>query len=487
MNKQYLYNMDFMSVNVQFPVLKTVLSMLFFVIALLVPQAAMAQLPNFKDLVKDNSPAVVNIATIQKKKEFSAFGFKGPNGQDIPEIFRPFLPSPNEPSAPEGQEKPQSLGSGFVISKDGYVLTNHHVIKDAEKVFVRLSDRRELEAKVIGSDERSDVALLKIEAVNLPVVKIGQSEELEQGEWVLAIGSPFGFDHSVTAGIVSATGRALRSETYVPFIQTDVAINPGNSGGPLFNLKGEVVGINSQIYTRSGGFMGLSFAIPIDIAMNVVDQLKENGIVSRGWLGVIIQEVSKDLAESFGLKKAEGALVAKVLPASPALAGGLQEGDIILKFEGSPIVLSADLPHKVGVVLPGKKATLQIVRAGKVMDLSMVIGALPTEKSLAGQSANQAQPENADNPLNMVLEDLSSEHKERFNVTGGVLVKQIEEGVGARAGVIPGDVITMLHGQRIQSISHLLSVIKDAPKNKALPMRIVRRGSPLFVPIKLEE
>jgi len=487
MNKQYLLKKEFINTNARLRVLKAFMSMLFFVFALVLPQAAMAQLPDFKELVKDNSPAVVNIATIQKKKEFSAFGFKGPNGQDIPEIFRPFLPSPGKPSAPEGQEKPQSLGSGFVVSKDGYVLTNHHVIKDAEKVFVRLSDRRELEATVIGSDERSDVALLKIDAVDLPVVKIGQSEKLEQGEWVLAIGSPFGFDHSVTAGIVSATGRALRSETYVPFIQTDVAINPGNSGGPLFNLEGEVVGINSQIYTRSGGFMGVSFAIPIDIAMNVVDQLKENGAVSRGWLGVIIQEVSKDLAESFGLQKAEGALVAKVLPDSPALAGGLQEGDIILKFEGSPIVLSADLPHKVGVVPPGKKATLQIVRAGEVMDLSMEIGALPSEKSLAKGAVNQAPKASADNPLDLVLEDLSTEQKERFNVSSGVLVQQIEEGVGAKAGIIPGDVITMLNGQRIQSISHLLTVVKESPKNKALPMRIVRRGSPLFVPIKLEE
>ncbi len=449
-------------------------------------QSSLASLPDFKSLVKESAPAVVNIATVRKKKNQSGFGFKGPKGQDIPEIFKPFLPFPDQPETPEGSERPESLGSGFIISADGYVLTNYHVIKDAEKVFVRLNDRRELEATVIGSDKRSDIALLKIQATSLPVVKIGSSELLEAGEWVLAIGSPFGFDHSVTAGIVSATGRALRSETYVPFIQTDVAINPGNSGGPLFNLDGEVVGINSQIYTRSGGFMGLSFAIPIDIAMNVVTQLRENGFVSRGWLGVIIQEVSKDLAESFGLEKAEGALIVKVLPNSPAQKGGLQEGDIILKFESSPITLSADLPHKVGVVPPGNSATLEIVRSGEKMEVELVIGTLPSEKKLTNSASPSENSAEADNPLNLLLEDLSSEQKSKFKIASGVIVKQVRDGVGSRAGLIPADVITMLNGTKIQSVSHLLEVVKQAPKGKALPLRIVRRGSPLFVPIKLE-
>ena len=450
-------------------------------------QQSMAQLPDFRELVKDSAPAVVNIATIKKKQKSKAFGFNGPSNEDIPDIFKPFLPSPDRRNSPEGRNKPESLGSGFIISKDGYILTNHHVVKDAEKVIVRLNDRRELEAKIIGSDKRSDIALLKIEANQLPIVKIGSSKKLEPGEWVLAIGSPFGFDHSVTAGIVSATGRALRSETYVPFIQTDVAINPGNSGGPLFNLEGEVVGINSQIYTRSGGFMGLSFAIPIDIAMNVVDQLRENGFVSRGWLGVIIQEVSKDLAESFGLDKAEGALVAKVLPNSPAEKGGLQEGDIILEFEGSAINLSADLPHKVGVVPPGTEAMLLVVRAGEKMQLSMTIGTLPSEKKLSSNSPASSANAYVDNPLNVMLDELSETQKSKLKLSSGVIIKQVKDGVGTRAGLIPADVITMLNGVRIQSVSHLLEVLKDAPKNKPLAMRIVRRGSPQFIPIKLEE
>lgn len=450
-------------------------------------QVSLAQLPDFKSLVKDSAPAVVNIATIKKEQKGNGFGFNVPDNQDIPDIFKPFLPSPDKPKAPQGRSKPESLGSGFIISKDGFILTNHHVIKDAQKVIVRLSDRRELEAAVIGSDKRSDIALLKIEANNLPIVKIGSSKALEPGEWVLAIGSPFGFDHSVTAGIVSATGRALRSETYVPFIQTDVAINPGNSGGPLFNLDGEVVGINSQIYTRSGGFMGLSFAIPVDIAMNVVDQLRENGFVSRGWLGVIIQEVSKDLAESFGLEKAEGALVAKVLPNSPAQEGGLQEGDIILKFEGSAINLSADLPHKVGVVPPGTNAKLEIVRGGQSMEISLVIGTLPSEKKLSSNNDAPANSAYVDNPLNVMLDELSEAQKIKLKLSSGVIIKQVKDGVGSRAGLIPADVITMLNGVRIQSVSHLLEVLKDAPRNKPLAMRIVRRGSPQFIPIKLEE
>jgi len=445
-----------------------------------------ADLPDFRSLVKESAPAVVNIATIKSaKSRLQAFGFKGPKGEDVPDIFKPFLPSPEKEGAPAQKVKPESLGSGFIISEDGYILTNHHVVKGAQKIIVRLNDRREMEASLVGSDKRSDIALLKIEATGLPIVKIGQSSKLEAGEWVLAIGSPFGFDHSVTAGIVSATGRALRSETYVPFIQTDVAINPGNSGGPLFNLEGEVVGINSQIYTRSGGFMGLSFAIPVDIAMNVVDQLRENGFVSRGWLGVIIQEVSKDLAESFGLQKAEGALVAKVLPNSPAEKGGIEVGDIILKFEGDAINLSADLPHKVGVIPPGDEAVLEIVRSGEVMELSLVIGTLPSEKKLMAKSSPTSQGALQENPLNVVLAELSSAQKEQLGLSQGVVIKRLQEGLGARSGLLPADVITMLNGIKVQSVSHLLELIKQAPKTKAIPMRIVRRGSPLFIPIKL--
>lgn len=477
-----IYALNTASLN---SVLRQLLGMLCLAMLVLFSQVSAAQLPDFKSLVKNSAPAVVNIATIQKTKDVSRFGFRGPKGEDIPEIFRQFIPDSNEQEAPKGQSKPESSGSGFIISEDGYILTNHHVVKDAEKVIVRLNDRRELEAVVVGSDKRSDIALLKIAATGLPTVKIGESAKLESGEWVLAIGSPFGFDHSVTAGIVSATGRALRSETYVPFIQTDVAINPGNSGGPLFNLEGEVVGINSQIYTRSGGFMGLSFAIPIDIAMNVVAQLRETGSVSRGWLGVIIQEVSKDLAESFGLEKAEGALVAKVLPNSPAKKGGLQEGDIILTFDTSPINLSADLPHKVGVVPPGDTAVLSIVRAAEKMTISLVIGELPSEKSLAGKLPIEEKVPNVENALNLVLQDLSSEQKTKLKISSGVFIQQVNEGAGASAGLIPADIITMLNGKKIQSVAQLLKVIEEAPIAKAIPMRIVRRGSPQFIAIKI--
>ena len=342
------------------PSLKRSFSTLLTVLVLGVAATAQAQLPDFTELVEQASPAVVNISTRQKLPEraVSSSQLNIPDLEGLPPIFREFFERgiPQAPRSPGGggghQREAQSLGSGFIISEDGYVLTNNHVIADADEIIVRLPDRSELEAKLVGTDPRSDVALLKIEGKGLPTVKLGKSEDLKVGEWVLAIGSPFGFDHSVTAGIVSATGRSLPNESYVPFIQTDVAINPGNSGGPLFNLEGEVVGINSQIFTRSGGFMGLSFAIPMSVALDVADQLKASGKVSRGWLGVVIQEVNKDLAESFGLERPAGALVAQVLDGGPAAKGGLMVGDVILSLDGKPIIMSADLPHLVGVLKP---------------------------------------------------------------------------------------------------------------------------------------
>ena len=302
-------------------------------------QAASAQnLPDFTALVEDAAPGVVNISTSRTVQRSSAPGFGGFGGQEIPEIFRHFFGDsfPAPPSNGQGRtEERQSLGSGFVISEDGYVMTNAHVVQDADEILVRLNDRRELSAEVVGSDPQTDVALLKIDANDLPTLNLGDSDELKVGEWVAAIGSPFGFDHSVTAGIVSAINRTLPRDAYVPFIQTDVAINPGNSGGPLFNLDGEVVGINSQIFTRSGGFMGVSFAIPINVAMDVAEQLREGGRVDRGWLGVMIQPVSEDLAESFGMENAIGALIADLDPEGPAAQGGLQAGDVILEVNAS--------------------------------------------------------------------------------------------------------------------------------------------------------
>ena len=376
------------------------------------------------------------------------------------------------------------MGSGFIISDDGYILTNHHVVDGADKVIVRLNDRRELEAEVVGSDKRADVALLKIDAEDLPTVKLGDSDKIEVGEWVLAIGSPFGFDYSVTAGIVSAKERALANETYVPFIQTDVAINPGNSGGPLFNLDGEVVGVNSQIYTRSGGFMGLSFAIPIDVAMEVANQLKEKGFVTRGWLGVIIQEVNKDLAESFGLDKPAGALVAKVLPDSPAQDAGLQEGDVILKFNNAPVILSSDLPHQVGRVKPGAKAKVSVMRAGERRNIWVTIGELPTEKELASAGSTKKERDQS-NPLNLVVSELDDNRKSKWNLNNGVVVRRVMQGPGADAGLMVGDVITMLNREQIGSVADFEEAARNLPSDRAVPMRIVRRGSPLFIPLKL--
>lgn len=445
-----------------------------------------ASLPDFKELVKETSPAVVNISTVQSAdaEDQNPLGqFRGPNGEEIPEIFRHFFQMPEMDKGPR-RRSPQSLGSGFVISDDGYILTNHHVVDGADKVIVRLNDRRELEAEVVGSDKRADIALLKIDAEDLPTVKLGDSDKIEVGEWVLAIGSPFGFDYSVTAGIVSAKERALANETYVPFIQTDVAINPGNSGGPLFNLDGEVVGVNSQIYTRSGGFMGLSFAIPIDVAMEVANQLKEKGFVTRGWLGVIIQEVNKDLAESFGLDKPAGALVAKVLPDSPAQDAGLQEGDVILKFNNAPVILSSDLPHQVGRVKPGAKAKVSVMRAGERRNIWVTIGELPTEKELASAGSTKKERDQS-NPLNLVVSELDDNRKSKWNLSNGVVVRRVMQGPGADAGLMVGDVITMLNREQVESVADFEEAARNLPSDRAVPMRIVRRGSPLFIPLKL--
>ncbi|UTW11803.1 DegQ family serine endoprotease [Marinobacterium rhizophilum] len=445
-----------------------------------------AELPDFKSLVKDAAPAVVNISTVPKEKSAQASTlnpFEGPDAEQIPEMFRHFfkqLPELGE----QPRQTPRSLGSGFVISDDGYILTNHHVVKGAGKVLVRLSDRRELEAQVIGSDERADVAVLKIDATGLPAVRIGSSDALEAGEWVLAIGSPFGFDHSVTAGIVSATERALANETYVPFIQTDVAINPGNSGGPLFNLNGEVVGINSQIYTRSGGFMGLSFAIPIDVAMDVAEQLKTQGHVTRGWLGVIIQEVSRDLAESFGLDKPAGALIAKVLPGSPAEKAGFMEGDVIYRFDGRDIDLSSDLPPQVGRVKPGETVPISIVRNGKHEQLDVTIEALPENSDQLAASGHGEELKS--NRLDLVVGELDPERKEKWNLRSGVVIRVVNPGAGADAGLVAEDVITMVNGEVIESVEQFEQALENLPVDRPVPLRIVRRGSPMFIPLKLE-
>lgn len=452
---------------------------------------AQADLPDFTPLVEEASPAVVNISTRQKVPERAVAGQSGlPDLEGLPPMFREFFERsiPQVPRNPGGrQREAQSLGSGFIISPDGYIMTNNHVVADADEIIVRLSDRSELEAKLIGADPRSDVALLKVEGKNLPTVRLGKSEELKVGEWVLAIGSPFGFDHSVTAGIVSAKGRSLPSDSYVPFIQTDVAINPGNSGGPLFNLKGEVVGINSQIFTRSGGFMGLSFAIPMEVAMQVADQLKADGKVTRGWLGVVIQEVNKDLAESFGLDKPAGALVAQVLEDGPADKGGLQVGDVILNLNDKPIIMSADLPHLVGGLKPGEKAQLDVVRDGSRKKLNVTIGTLPEE----GQELAAGDPaqggERSNNRLGVTVVELTAEQKKGLDLKGGVVVKEVLNGPAAMIGLRPGDVITHLNNQAIDSTNTFTQVAQELPKNRSVSMRVLRQGRASFITFKLAE
>ncbi len=449
---------------------------------------AQAELPDFTPLVESASPAVVNISTKQKVQSRGATA-QMPELEGLPPIFREFFEHsiPQMPGAPgRGQQREaQSLGSGFIISEDGYVLTNNHVVADADEIIVRLPDRSELEAKLIGADPRSDVAVLKVEGKGLPTVKIGRSDELKAGEWVLAIGSPFGFDHTVTAGIVSATGRSLPNESYVPFIQTDVAINPGNSGGPLFNLDGEVIGINSQIFTRSGGFMGLSFAIPIDVAMDVANQLRTEGKVSRGWLGVVIQEVNKDLAESFGLERPAGALVAQVMDGGPAARGGLRVGDVILSLNDKPIVMSADLPHLVGALKPGSTARMEVVRDGDRKMLDVKIGAMLEEgEAVAASGGGQ---ERSDNRLGVKVTELTDEQKKSLDLPGGVVITEILNGPAAMIGLRPGDVITHLNNQAINSAATFAQVAEQLPKNRSVSMRVLRQGRASFITFKLAE
>ena len=447
-------------------------------------------LPDFTELVEEHSPAVVNISTVIHAKRSASLGlpkgvFPGVTPEDleqVPEFLRHFFGG--QFGGEQVPRESQSMGSGFIVSEDGYVLTNNHVIDGADEIIIRLSDRRELTATLVGADARSDLALLKIEAEDLPVVEIGKSENLKAGEWVFAIGSPFGFDYTVTAGIVSAVGRSLPSENYVPFIQTDVAINPGNSGGPLFNLDGEVVGINSQIYTRSGGFMGVSFAIPVDVAMEVVNQLKDKGFVARGWLGVLIQEVNKDLAESFGLKTPHGALVAQVVPNSPAENGGLLQGDIITKYNGHKIKRSSDLPHLVGRAHIGAEATLEVVRAGDQKILRVKIGELPTEQ---GASVPSKASKSISNRFNIDVVVLDEHSRKRLQVSSGVVVVSVGEGAAQEAGIRPDDVISSINNQTIKTVKDFNSELKSLPSGKAIPLLIVRQGNPSFVVIKLND
>lgn len=462
-------------------------------VTLLFPGAAAArELPEFTKLVEKYGPAVVNVSTKQAaspRESGMPHDFQIPElpeGSPWEDLFRRFFDGPRGPGqGPEGFEG-RSLGSGLIVESDGYIITNNHVIDGADEIIVRLNDRRELKAEVVGTDARSDIALLKVDAESLPVVKVGSSRDLKVGEWVMAIGSPFGFDHSVSVGVVSALGRSLPSENYVPFIQTDVAINPGNSGGPLFNLDGEVVGINSQIYSRTGGFMGLSFAIPIDVAMNVVNQLKEKGHVSRGWLGVLIQDVNRDLAESFGMDKPSGALVAKVLDDSPAAEAGLKVGDVIVEFNGQPVNYSSDLPPLVGRAEVGKAARVKIIRNGKTRILNVGIGQLPEEEKLASMDKPGS---GAANRIGVTVSELTPEQRGNLDLPQdvGVLVTEVRPGSAREAGIRRGDVIVRINNVDIQDPRQLRELVAKLPDGGSVPVLVQRRSGPLFLALRLPE
>jgi serine protease Do len=463
-----------------------------FVIAafLAVSTAVSAQLPDFTELVEKQGSAVVNISTVQSSQG-SAGGrnFPGvPNMPNIPEddpfyeFFRRHMPPPGAPRDFEAK----SMGSGFIISSDGYVLTNTHLVDSADEINVKLTDKREFRAKLIGADRKTDIALLKIEASGLPKVSQGDPNKLKVGEWVVAIGSPFGFENSVTAGIVSAKGRSLPQENFVPFIQTDVAINPGNSGGPLFNLKGEVVGINSQIYSRTGGFMGLSFAIPIDVAMEIVNQLTTTGKVSRGRIGVMIQEVTKELAESFGLPKATGALVASVQKGSPAEKAGIEPRDVILKFDGKPVTSAGDLPRVVAATKPGSKAQVQLWRNGATKDISVTVDELPPDEKPAsrGGKRGKAAPDTA-NRIGLILGELSTEQKKQLEVSNGLLVEDIVPGIAAHAGLRPGDVILSINNQDVSTVDQFNQLLNKIPKGSNIALLVRRGDSTTFITMKV--
>ncbi len=468
---------------------KVVSSFLFSVVvtvATLGSVQALAQLPDFTTIVEQHAGAVVKITTIThaKNQQYNPYGNHN-NRQQLPEIFREYF----ERHGQSGGRESRSLGSGFIVSDDGYILTNNHVIDDADEIIVRMVDRREFDAEVVGTDERSDLALLKVNAKGLPVLKMAGDDSLKVGEWVLAIGSPFGLDYSVSSGIVSAIGRSIRDVgggTYVPFIQTDVAINPGNSGGPLFNMRGEVVGINSQIYSPSGGSVGLSFAIPVGLAVNVMGQLKQSGSVSRGWLGVGIQDVDKDLAESFGLDTPKGALISHVERDGPADDAGVKVGDIIIDFNGTIIAESADLPAVVGLTRPGEKASVIVIRSASERELSVKVGTLDEGKAGSNLSSGDSSDLNEADKLGLLVKPLTQEQQQAEKLVGGVLIIKVEPGSpAAMARLRPGDIITLVGGYSVSTLKEFEKVVSKLPPGKPVPLRIVRNGSAGFVAIQV--
>lgn len=455
-------------------------------LCLIVSHAATASLPDFTGIVEESSPAVVKVMaearapTPNDENRMEQFE----DLEQLPDALKRFFQYRNPPAPRTG-----GSGSGFIISEDGYIVTNHHVVDGADRVVVRLSDRREYDAVVVGTDQRSDLALLQVEAQDLPYLTLGKSGDVKAGQWVLAIGSPFGLDYSVTAGIVSAKGRSLpteRGENYVPFIQTDVAINPGNSGGPLFNLDGEVVGVNSQIFTRSGGSIGLSFAIPSKVVRNIIEQLRVNGEVVRGWLGVSIQNVDRTLAESFDLDRPRGALVAQVGEGSPAERAGIQSGDIIVEVDDESIEVSADLPHVIGLISPGSSVSMKLIRDGNEERLSVEIGALEADDT-PRVVASVAEP-GVLRALGMSVRDLNRDDEAEADMRGGVVVSNVDRSSAAyEAGVREGDVITRFGRRAISRLSDMEAALEGVESGDSISVRLIRQGAPLFIGIKVPE
>jgi len=445
--------------------------------------AQVRDLPDFTRLVEEQGAAVVNISTTQSARRAGAPQAPGAEDEEMLEFFRRFIPRQPGPSP---RPESRSLGSGFIITGDGYILTNAHVVEGADEIDVRLTDKRDFKARVIGADKRTDVALIKIEASSLPTVRMGDPSRLKVGEWVVAIGSPFGFENTVTAGIVSAKGRSLPQENFVPFIQTDVAINPGNSGGPLFNMKGEVVGVNSQIYSRTGGFMGLSFAIPIDVALDVQRQLREKGRVSRGRIGVVIQEVTRDLAVSFGLERARGALVNSVEKGSPADKAGVEATDIILRFDGKEVESSSDLPRIVGATRPGTRSSLEVWRKGATRTLNITVGELLEDRVAARETPTERKTgASAANRLGIVVSELTSEQKKERALEHGLLVTDVK--ADARAELRRGDILLKLvHNGRhteLRSAEQLNKLLSGLDKGAVITLQVRRGESTAFVTV----
>ena len=445
-------------------------------------QKSLAELPDFTEIVDSTTPAVVKIL-VEYESENSQYQEQM---EELPESLRRFFDFRGRPPVPRDRA---GMGSGFILTSDGYIVTNNHVVENARQVMVRLPDRQEFDAEVIGTDPRSDLAVLKIDAKRLPTLELASEDDIKVGQWVLAIGSPFSLDFSVTAGIVSALGRSLPTETgdnYVPFIQTDVAINPGNSGGPLFNLDGEVIGVNSQIFTRSGGSIGLSFAIPVAVVRNVVSQIQENGVVERGWLGVSIQDVDRNLAESFGLDRPRGALIAQVGRDSPAERAGLQSGDVIVAFDDEPIETSADLPHIVGLIAPGSRVEALLVREGDEQRVTVEVGVLSSDQVArvdAGVSVDGRVQ-----LLGMSVAEAEANTLADLGLSSGVLIEAVQlDSPAAEAGIRDGDILTRLGSRPISRVSDVTAAADDLVPGGSVPARLIRGRSPLFIGIRIPD